>query len=267
MTTFNTTDLIVQTTTTTGTGTLTLGSAVSGYLALGAALDGKTLTYSLEDANGTARETGYGVYTHSGTTFTRASIAASTNGGAAISLTSGTHKFRIGPTAALFDGLTGNIQTQLDGKLPINYAVTTSTATASTSSTSYSDLISVSITPKKTTSKIRILAILPIACAHSAHLTLTDGSNNELFIGDAGGASQPRVTFTHFNTSTIGLSMIVLAYTWSPATTSSITAKVRWRENTASAQTIYFGRGGAAEANNDAWGRMPGMIEAMEIYQ
>lgn len=267
MTTYSATDLVVQTTTTTGTGTLTLGSAVSGYLALGAAMDGKTLTYSLFDANGTDSETGLGTYTHSGTTFSRDTVYASTNSGSKISLTSGSHKLRIGPVSYLFDGLTGPIQTSLDAKLPINYANTTQTSTASTSSTSYSDLISVSITPKKTTSKIRIIAFLPISSSHSVHLTLTDGSNTELFIGDAGGASQPRVTFTHFNSTTIGLAMCVLGYTHSPASTSSQTYKIRWRANTASTQTCYFGRGGSAEANNDAWGRMPGMIEAMEIYQ
>lgn len=55
---------------------MTLGSALSGYSALASGADGKTVYYSIKD--GTAWETGYGTYTHSGTTLTRNLIASST---------------------------------------------------------------------------------------------------------------------------------------------------------------------------------------------
>lgn len=113
----NLANLVRVTSATTGTGTLTLGSAVQGFLTPSQAgmLDGQPYSYAIE-ATYTAvgddlipfdREVGTGTYTASGGTLTR-TVLKSTNGNAALNLT-GDEQVIITPVAGSNGELLANV--------------------------------------------------------------------------------------------------------------------------------------------------------------
>jgi hypothetical protein len=81
-------DRVKETTTTTGTGTITLAGAATGFQSFAAIGDGNTTYYAI--SGGSQWEVGLGTYTASGTTLSRDTVFASSNAGALVSFSAGT---------------------------------------------------------------------------------------------------------------------------------------------------------------------------------
>ena len=74
-------DRVKETTTTTGTGTITLAGALNGFQSFAAIGDGNTTFYAIQDATSGDWEVGIGTYTSSGTTLSRDVVLSSSNSG------------------------------------------------------------------------------------------------------------------------------------------------------------------------------------------
>jgi hypothetical protein len=73
-------DRVKETTTTTGTGTLTLDGAAVGFQSFSVIGDGNTTYYTISSTGSTEWEVGIGTYTSSGTTLSRDTVLASSAG-------------------------------------------------------------------------------------------------------------------------------------------------------------------------------------------
>jgi len=81
-------DRVQETTTTTGTGTVTLAGAKTGYQTFAAVGDGNSTYYTIE--GGAEWEVGIGTYTSSGTTLSRTTVISSSNSGSLVNFSAGT---------------------------------------------------------------------------------------------------------------------------------------------------------------------------------
>ena len=92
-------DRVKETTTTNGTGAVTLAGAVAGFQAFSAVMAvNDTCYYVIVSATGTDWETGTGTYS-SASVLTRTTVLSSSNSGNAVSFTSGTKDVFMGPVA------------------------------------------------------------------------------------------------------------------------------------------------------------------------
>ena len=83
-------DRVQETTTTTGTGTITLAGAVSGFQSFAAIGNSNTTYYTIAHSTLAEWEVGIGTYTSSGTTLSRTTILSSSNSGNAVNFSAGT---------------------------------------------------------------------------------------------------------------------------------------------------------------------------------
>ena len=82
-------DRVKETTTTTGTGPLTLGGAAAGFQSFAVIGNGNTTYYAITEPSTAAWEVGLGTYTLSGTILARTTVLSSSNGGSAVNFVAG----------------------------------------------------------------------------------------------------------------------------------------------------------------------------------
>ena len=83
-------DRVKETTTTTGTGTVTLLGASTGFQSFAVIGNGNTTYYTIAGQGTSEWEVGVGTYTSSGTTLARTTILSSSNSGSAVNFSAGT---------------------------------------------------------------------------------------------------------------------------------------------------------------------------------
>jgi hypothetical protein len=101
-------DIICESSTTTGTGTLNLAGAVTNYARFVSQItSGSSVNYHITASDGTL-ETGVGVFTDAGTdTLTRVAYWSTDGSGAELTLPAGTHTVCLGPTTQMYAGMKG----------------------------------------------------------------------------------------------------------------------------------------------------------------
>lgn len=83
-------DRVKETTTTAGTGTVTLLGASTGYQSFTAIGDANTTYYTIAGQTGSEWEVGIGTYASSGTTLARTAVISSSNSGSLVNFSAGT---------------------------------------------------------------------------------------------------------------------------------------------------------------------------------
>ena len=132
-------DRVQETSTTVGTGTLTLGGAVLGFQTFAIIGDANQTYYTISDPTTGDYEVGIGTYTSSGTTLSRTTVLESSNSGSLVSFAAGTKNvFCTYPAErAVYLDTAGSAVTVLDiGTLGASTAnITTANITSGTIST------------------------------------------------------------------------------------------------------------------------------------
>jgi hypothetical protein len=139
-------DRVKETTTTTGTGTITLAGAVSGFQAFSVIGDGNETFYTI--AGGGEFEVGIGTYTASGTTLSRDTVLDSSNSGSLVDFAAGTKDvFVTYPAERTITGGGGGIGALVVNATTVteNYTIATGTNAQSVGPITVADSVTVTI--------------------------------------------------------------------------------------------------------------------------
>lgn len=169
-------DRVQETSTTTGTGTLTLAGAVNQFQAFSSVIPSGTalVYYTITDAT-SGYEIGQGTYTFSGTTLSRTTILASSNANAAVSWGAGTKNVWLDYPASLVKpaAFIGVVETTVDfGSTPVGSAIFTVTDANITSAHNIIATQSADATSNRTADENGIDLVLFSATAGTGQFTL-----------------------------------------------------------------------------------------------
>jgi hypothetical protein len=144
-------DRVQETTTTTGTGTVTLLGAVSGFQSFAAIGNGNSTYYNI--SGGLEWEVGIGTYTSSGTTLSRTTVLASSNSGSLVNFSAGTknvfvtypaeRSINLDSTGNLAQAVTAGLGT---GRLPVEQFYRLDSTLAGANATGAQSFLGVGVT-------------------------------------------------------------------------------------------------------------------------
>jgi hypothetical protein len=273
-------DRVQETSTTTGTGTITLAGAVSGYQSFSAIGDGNSTYYGIVNANG-EWENGVGTYTTSGTTLSRSTVLSSSNSGNLVNFSAGTKNVFVNypaGRAAAYDtatpstgsfsipvGTTGERPTGASGMIRMNTSIGTpewynptvsqwlkftgvqvvsanKANVFSTSSSSFTDItdLSASITPSSSTNKVLVICNIPIVGQDTVSGIGFNLVRGATSIGQGTGGTTTNAIAVVYMKANNLYTGTSFNYLDSPATTSSTTYKVQMLSS--GATTAYINR-------------------------
>tara|TARA_R100001509_G_C4745451_1_gene174600 strand:+ start:54 stop:575 length:522 start_codon:yes stop_codon:yes gene_type:complete len=145
---------------------------------------------------------------------------------------------------------------------------TVKTDTASTSSTTFNDVITCSITPSSNSSKILLMYKIAVSSqqgGYSGSVRLARDST-AIYVGDAAGSRVQASSFSNANSSSNGSYCprdLNGMFVDSPSTTSAVTYRLQWRSDY-SGYTVYAGRD-YANIDSSNYARTPTSLICMEI--
>jgi hypothetical protein len=193
------------------------------------------------------------------------SLVLQSSGGGSVTIAEPTTASDFTQTLPAVDGTvitTGNIPA---GSV-LQVVQTVKTDTASTSSSSWSDItgMSVSITPASSSNKILVFADINFGTNFSSGFIFFKlvRESTDIYVGDAAG-SRTRITTGSASSGVSNTNHCGINYLDSPATTSSTTYKIQWYNQNPSF-TSYLNRT-FSDTDDPALSRNPSSITVMEI--
>ena len=202
-------DRVKEQTSTTGTGTLTLGGTTTGFQTFSVIGDGSTTYYAIVHQSLDEWEVGLGTYTASGTTLSRDTILDSSNSGSAVNFSAGTKDVFITYSAdkAIYRDASGNVSvtfatsaTNATNAVSATFATSATNATNAVSATFATSATNASYALSATNANFATSATYAIDAGNAVSATFAASATNATNAVNLAGGTVSATTGT-FSTS------------------------------------------------------------------